>query len=967
MAGELMPQAELRDDLIVRFAEVEMLVKRSLCAAAREWNRTHDKIRVLPLELRGLCWSFLPRGDIYRLQAICTSWRDLIIGTPPLWTAIAVTAQNARLAELFRRSGLLPLHVAVASVRTFAELSHVDDCLRPHASRLITLKITFDSHSYGGPRPRNELFAYQAPVLEMFSLCIPHVAVSYDIPAQLFNGVAPNLRSLTVSGVRLPDPCPALSRLTRLEILSPVSNSEHIVTISSYLECLKMVGLDPAPVPVVPANSALHSAIFEECAVSFGDLLHRGYLRLQHLSFSQTSDISILLEAARHHVPSGETTLTTRGMTIQYLSRRAGGGSMSFQCDTGSMGTVNQLLGEPNVFQSLRRLVLPLEVRSRNYCHLAGDLSLPALQTLAVLLGGERGLCSLFDPGIVRGTINAPLLSRLELLPDPDKGRMESSADPDHIAEFIEQNLGGAAPARIDVFDEAAGRLPPELAQSLEDATSALVAELTTTRALSDDLEAQARAMRTLFAQTIASSFRNWNVAHDRVREFPVELLSMCWSYLPQADLVRLASICSSWRSLSLSIPALWTEINIYRLPDDLSALFARSAQLPLKVSLSVFGHRDLHDTHASFLVHAHRLRELTVTFESCEDWRTIGLALSFRFPAPALEKLSLAWKNKDTAMVISPNIFDGQAPRLHSVVLNGIFVPSSRDIFGGITRLTFLFDAGILADGQTSLLRLFNVCPNLEELELRKLSHERFLPRVPAGSKLRSAALSLLRIRDSSALLDRGYIHLPQLEVSTNNSSILFQVAHYQAPGLQATVSISHTETTTVILHQANGATASFTAAQASRSVISRLLSDGSFLQSIQRLVLPSNLGFIAPDHGATWVYYLIEGELHLPSLRTLAILHGTDGHCSLFDPRVVCGVIVAPRLTRIEISRDPFEGPRAAGPISPSELALFIEGHIDCGDPAALELVADDLLDCGDDDGMESLRRCVGTLVYW
>ncbi|EJD49220.1 hypothetical protein AURDEDRAFT_112630 [Auricularia subglabra TFB-10046 SS5] len=215
-----------------------------------------------------------------------------------------------------------------------------------------------------------------------------------------------------------------------------------------------MVGIKSTAVPVVPADAALCSATVEECdRVTFADLLDKGYLSVQHLSVSHTCDFALLVDAAQHHIPSAATTLTSRGMPLEYVSRRADGGTASFRCGIGSMG-LPRLLRERNVVQTLVRLVLPLQVGASSYFHLAGEIALPVLQTLAVLFGGQRGQCSVFDPGVVYGAVNAPLISRLELLADSDPTESDVGApvNPDHIAEFIESYLGAAAPARIEVF-----------------------------------------------------------------------------------------------------------------------------------------------------------------------------------------------------------------------------------------------------------------------------------------------------------------------------------------------------------------------------------------------------------------------------------------------------------------------------------------------------------------------------------
>ncbi|EJD49214.1 hypothetical protein AURDEDRAFT_122360 [Auricularia subglabra TFB-10046 SS5] len=460
LAVSLMPGIARYDDLDFHFAAVEAVVYRALRKAAREWNRIRDSMRVLPLELRSLCWSFLPHSDIARLAMVCSSWRDISRGTPSLWANLAITGKVEDLESVFQRSGQLRLSVAI-SARSLRDLSHVDHCLRLHANRLLSLRLTVDASSIPAGFAESGLFMYPVPVLEALVLNVRRNGGSDDclaIPAQLFCSSAPNLRSLTVCGVYFPRSCPALNRLTKLNIVGEVRKLKRMFDVAPGVKQLDVSGSQRwASMPPVPIHSPLSSVTISASGLnsSFANLLSSGYLSLQRLYVSSIMDHDVLVAAAMHHFPGSDTTFTIcRRWKIQYLIHRADGGSASFltHMHINSLRIPNELLRAAG-FQYLNRLALPRELSAARYYHLEGTIHLPALHTLVILCGsGNSGLVTVFDPGAVRGALAAPALSRLEILPDPEESGVRTPTRPDHLAQFIEQYLGPGNRARIDVF-----------------------------------------------------------------------------------------------------------------------------------------------------------------------------------------------------------------------------------------------------------------------------------------------------------------------------------------------------------------------------------------------------------------------------------------------------------------------------------------------------------------------------------
>ncbi|EJD49236.1 hypothetical protein AURDEDRAFT_183003 [Auricularia subglabra TFB-10046 SS5] len=489
-----------------------------------------------------------------------------------------------------------------------------------------------------------------------------------------------------------------------------------------------------------------------------------------------------------------------------------------------------------------------------------------------------------------------------------------------------------------------------------------LATQLTAGAARSDDLDARFGAMHRIFTRAVRDASRDWNLKHDNMRVLPVELRGMCWSYLPQSDLVRLSCVCSSWRDLSRSIPFLWSTLDISGKLTDLDVLFSRSAQLPFDVTVSVRSIQEHDYVDGCVRKHAHRVRSLHITDR---DRRFSGVRWGvglFQYPAPQLERFSLKLLGhiNDDNFIIGAGIFGGHAPNLRSLTLQEIPFPAVCPAFNHLTTVVFKWSLDLPAGG---LEHIFAVCPVLERLELPDVMNTGRLPHLPAATNLRTVTLRSNSV-SIAQLRARGYLGIPRLEVSAFDAAVLCEAAMQQAPALHVALLIGQSEMTATeaVLRGEHGATASFVVNDALCEVPRALLQMAPTFPALARLVLPLSAPFTR--------YRYIAGVLRLPALRTLAISHGQGGACSLFDPDAECGTISAPLLSRIDIIAGE-DGQWARGAIDPRRLALFIEVHIVCNDRAALEVCIDStkdgLVNLGDADGIDRLRRCVGKLTFW
>ncbi|EJD49228.1 hypothetical protein AURDEDRAFT_161726 [Auricularia subglabra TFB-10046 SS5] len=510
-------------------------------------------------------------------------------------------------------------------------------------------------------------------------------------------------------------------------------------------------------------------------------------------------------------------------------------------------------------------------------------------------------------------------------------------------------------------------------AQALERASSALAEELLSSSDFCDDIDDLFEAMQSIVVRAFRTAAQKWNRTHDRLSALPMELRSMCWSYLTPMEMLVLASVCASWRDLSRDTPLLWTKLSLSPQRTDIRSIFALSASLPLVVDLWDCFLPNMRVVDECLRTHAARLKRLHISVTGDRDFHSADAPSLFRYPVPNLQRFALLTGRSAGDWGVSPDLFSGCAPKLRSVLLYNVTFPESCAAFSHLTRLKLQGNCG-------SLEHIYSLAPRVEELELAEASNLRSLPSVPPASHLRKATFSL-RALSFARMLSRGYVGLPRLVVSVQQSlALILSAASDCPPSFTGKLSISDTGRAALVLRQDRSHSASFVTTDAQSMDVVALLSAGAAFHTVRHLVLPGELDrtFEYRDTGGTIYPYIPAAGLVLPALRTLTILCTPRGMCSLMDPDVVSGTLTAPLLSRLELSPDP-TAEDAGDAVDPCDLALFIEKRLVCDKPDALEVYVDsaggvrlecrhDASDCEDgEDGFACLQACIGKLIMW
>lgn len=224
-------------------------------------------------------------------------------------------------------------------------------------------------------------------------------------------------------------------------------------------------------------------------------------------------------------------------------------------------------------------------------------------------------------------------------------------------------------------------------------------------------------------------------VTNNRTPALPVEILAMIFQYLPEHLLERLfvLHVSRTWRSAAFegawSCIRLWdSHCNGHRLVD-----LVLSNSRPHPVDFYYYSYRRQASPAAmARVVQKHLRRFRTIAWAAEPPFFNSWLCKE----APLLEHLSVKLPH------FPPQSLLGGIPgRLHTLELEPLQLPASCPALATLRRLkastpTDAADAGHLS-------RLFELCPNLQSLDLRVRCDTAPLPQGPAPRSLRSLCLS--------------------------------------------------------------------------------------------------------------------------------------------------------------------------------------------------------------------------------
>jgi hypothetical protein len=222
--------------------EIEVL-ERSLVGFKLRRNAIVPISR-LPPEALAMIFSFLsPPGcdeEIYyqtliRTTHVCRYWREIALNCPTLWSHVDfIKLRPAGIAEILARAKMVPLFLEVSGPRlSRAQFDIFKRELEAHIPHTNQISL------YGGSQALLEHFVSSAPILESLAVSVLSDSLypsGFIIPNTLFNGTAPKLTNLTLTGGSIRWNSPLLKGLRVLVIM--MSPKKTRPTLGAWLDAL---------------------------------------------------------------------------------------------------------------------------------------------------------------------------------------------------------------------------------------------------------------------------------------------------------------------------------------------------------------------------------------------------------------------------------------------------------------------------------------------------------------------------------------------------------------------------------------------------------------------------------------------------------------------------------------------------------------------------------------------------------
>lgn len=182
--------------------------------------------------------SGVPDNHWFRFSHVCHRWRIVALNNPALWSHITFH-QPAWVMEMLKRSKAYPLTVEITPSYYKPSVIPAVDATLQQLDRIRRLRFTAASDSI----MENHLGSMKVPVTNLQSLDLTiggQTSGSYFLPNDLFDGVAPHLRSLSLTGCAIDWRSSLLRNLTVLRI-SFASSAQFRVRprLSQVLDGLK--------------------------------------------------------------------------------------------------------------------------------------------------------------------------------------------------------------------------------------------------------------------------------------------------------------------------------------------------------------------------------------------------------------------------------------------------------------------------------------------------------------------------------------------------------------------------------------------------------------------------------------------------------------------------------------------------------------------------------------------------------
>jgi len=204
----------------------ELDAARRLAHSLRSLRNTLSSISVFPAELLSLIFHFCAREDPpwpgrqryywFAVTHVCQRWRQVALNDSSLWARLTGYSPSVKwISEVLVRARHAPLNIDFYGAPRPGVLSKFPSHISH--TRELRLRSLFMRHPHGVQK----ICASEAPILEHFELDSSDVYPATFLPpggTKLFDGWAPNLRTLILSQVSIPWLLIPFCQLTRLEI-----------------------------------------------------------------------------------------------------------------------------------------------------------------------------------------------------------------------------------------------------------------------------------------------------------------------------------------------------------------------------------------------------------------------------------------------------------------------------------------------------------------------------------------------------------------------------------------------------------------------------------------------------------------------------------------------------------------------------------------------------------------------------
>ncbi|KAF9483426.1 hypothetical protein BDN70DRAFT_873935 [Pholiota conissans] len=271
--------------------------------------------------------------------------------------------------------------------------------------------------------------------------------------------------------------------------------------------------------------------------------------------------------------------------------------------------------------------------------------------------------------------------------------------------------------------------------------------------------------------------YRNDFYIHP-INEIPVEILCLIFESGTEADVffpITISHVCREWRQIALHMPSLWRRIELGHEDRMWRERIRRAQGCPLDIQLlpsrqTRFGRRsqDLNPYTVNWHMHIvqpyiQQWRSLHIHFAEYSSYLWKAALAACTTAAHTLEELSLIYRHNDDIQEFL--LFDGYAPRLRRVTVDGIRLLWTPSLFANLTYLDYThhgFTSGY--EAVQDVIYLLSVSSRLIELRVH----------FPRGQ------IARLSSRHDSVTNHVTLPHLRVLHLTSNGSDIPFELAHF-------------------------------------------------------------------------------------------------------------------------------------------------------------------------------------------